>query len=70
MKTLFAIVTLAAAGLASNGANADSVHRHHRANAAVTRQAPAAPASFQGLYQGSVSNDCDGQRIFGFSPVR
>jgi hypothetical protein len=69
MKTLFAIVTLAVAGLASNGANADAVHRHHRAAAGIVRHAPA--ASFQSLYQGaSVSNDCDGQRVYGFCPLR
>ncbi len=69
MKTLFAIVTLAVAGLASNGANADTVHRHHRAGARIVNHMPA--TSFQGLYQaGGVSNDCDGQRVFGFCPVR
>ncbi|MGO9392683.1 hypothetical protein [Rhodoblastus sp.] len=74
MKTLFAIAALAAAGLASNGANADSVHRHHRADAGIVRHTStttANPASFQSLYQGgSVANDCDGQRVFGFCPVR
>jgi hypothetical protein len=72
MKTIFAIVALAAAGLASNGANAASAHRHH-AEAGVTRHASATVdrMSFQGLYQGGVSsNDCDGQRVFGFCPVR
>jgi hypothetical protein len=69
MKTLFAIVALAAAGLASNGANADTVHRHRRADAGIVRHMPA--ASFQSLYQGGhVANDCDGQRVFGFCPVR
>lgn len=70
---LFAIAALAVAGLASNAANAESVHRHHRAGAQIVRNAPATShaASFQGLYQGGgVSNDCDGQRVFGFCPVR
>jgi hypothetical protein len=68
MKTLFAIAALAVAGFASNAANADTVHRHHRASAQM-RTAP--QASFQSLYQGgSVSNDCDGQRVYGFCPVR
>ena len=74
MKTIFAIAVLAAAGLASNAANADPVHRHHRADARIVRHAPATavdPASFKALYQGgSVANDCDGQRVFGFCPVR
>lgn len=71
MKTIFAIVALAAAGLASNGANAASAHRH-RAEAGITRHASGVDRmSFQGLYQGGgSSNDCDGQRVFGFCPVR
>jgi len=72
MKTIFAIAALAAAGLASNGANADTAHRHH-ADAGIMRHASGAAdrASFQSLYQGgSVANDCDGQRVFGFCPVR
>jgi hypothetical protein len=72
MKTIFAIVALAAAGLASNGANAASVHRH-RADAEIMRHASGTVdrTSFQSLYQGgSVANDCDGQRVFGFCPVR
>jgi hypothetical protein len=71
MKTLFAIVALAA--FAANGANADSVHRHHRAGAGIVRQISAGtsdPTSFQSFYQrGSVSQDCQ-ERVFGFFPVR
>lgn len=74
MKTIFAIAALAAAGFASNAANADTVHRPHRADAGIVRHAPMATAdraSFQSLYQGgSVSNECDGQRVYGFCPVR
>jgi hypothetical protein len=71
MRTLFVIAALAA-GLASNGANADTVRRHHPADAGILRFAPApAPTSFQNLYQGGgLSNDCEGQRVFGFCPVR
>ena len=73
MRTLFVIAALAA-GLASNVGNADTVHRHHRAGAGITRHtfAPVpAPTSFQSLYQGGgLSNDCEGQRVFGFCPVR
>jgi hypothetical protein len=68
MKTIFAIAALVAAGLAANGAKADTVHRQIRAGAEIVRHMPA--ASFQSLYQrGSVANDCDGQRVFGFCPV-
>jgi hypothetical protein len=72
MRTLFVIAALAAS-LASNGANADTVYRHHRAGAGSVSytSAPVAPTSFQGLYQGGDrSNDCEGQRVFGFCPVR
>ena len=69
MKTLFAIVTLAAAGLVSSGANADTVHHSHRAGVGIVRHMPA--ASFQSFYQGSgISNDCEGRRVFGVCPVR
>jgi hypothetical protein len=73
MKTLLAIAALAAVGFASNGANADSVHRHHRGGAEFMRHTSAAtpdPTSFQSLYQrGDLSRDCQ-ERIFGFCPVR
>jgi hypothetical protein len=72
MKTIFAIVALAAAGLASNGANAAPAHRH-RADAEIMRAASGTVdrMSFQSLYQGDRgSNICDGQRVFGFCPVR
>lgn len=73
MKKIFAIAALAAAGLASNGADAEAVHRHHRADAGVMRHASIATpdkASFQSLYQGGSANDCDAQRVFGFCPAR
>ncbi len=73
MKTLFAIAALAAAGFASTGASANSVHRHHRGGAGIVRQSHATtpdPTSFQGLYQpNSVSQDCQ-ERVFGFCPTR
>jgi hypothetical protein len=73
MKSLLAIAALAAAALASSGANADTLHRHHRAGAGIVRHTSApmpAPTSFQSLYQGGVSsNDCE-QRVFGFCSVR
>ena len=73
MRTLFVIAALAA-GLVSNGANADAVYRHHHVGAGIMRYtiAPlAAPTRFQSLYQaGDLSNDCEGQRVFGFCPVR
>ena len=72
MKTIFAIVAVAATGLASNGANAASAHRH-RTDAEIMRHASGTVdrTSFQSLYQGDrSSNDCDGQRVFGFCPVR
>ena len=72
MKTLFAIVALAAAGFASNGAIADSVHRHHRGGHEILRQSSATtpdPTRFQSLYQpNSVSQDCQ-ERVFGFCPT-
>jgi hypothetical protein len=71
MKTIFAIAALAAAGLASSGVNAESVHRQRSGIVRHTSATMADPASFQSLYQGaSVANDCDGQRVFGFCPVR
>jgi hypothetical protein len=71
MRSLFAIAALAA-GLASHAANADPVHRHRGAGVMRHTTTPApAPASFQSLSQdGGLSNDCQGQRIFGFCPVR
>ena len=69
-----ASIALTVAALASSGANADTVHRHHRANAGMAPDisAPApAQTSFQGLYQGGgASNDCEGARVFGFCNVR
>lgn len=44
MKNIFAISALAAAGLASNGVNANSLHRHHRNGALIVRHAPATTA--------------------------
>jgi hypothetical protein len=74
MKTLLTIAALAAAALASSGANAETVHRHHRAGAGMVHHASApmpAPTSFQGLYQADgASNECEGQRVFGFCNVR
>jgi hypothetical protein len=72
MRTLFVIAALAA-GLVSNVANADTVHRHQRAGAGMryTAEPVPSPASYQSLYQGGdLSNDCEGQRVFGFCPVR
>jgi opacity protein-like surface antigen len=70
----FAFIALTIAALASSGANADTVHRHHRASAGMAPHMSAptnAPTSFQGLYQGGVaSNDCEGPRVFGFCNVR
>jgi len=89
MKALFPIAALAAAALVSSAANADTVHRHHRAGAGLTHRTsmpapiPApmpAPTEFQGLYGGDgyagsgypgySSDPCEGQRVFGFCPVR
>ena len=72
MRTLFVIAALAA-GLASNSANAGTIHRHQRAGAGMryATEAVPSPTSYQSLYQGGdLSNDCEGKRVFGFCPVR
>ena len=71
MKKLIAIAALAALGLGAAAANADTLHRHHRADGRDAAPPMSAPTSFQNIYQGDIgSNDCEGPRVFGYCPVR
>ena len=72
MKRIFVIVAVAAAGLASSAANAGSTNRHP-VGAGIMRHASGTVnrTDYQSLYQGGGSfYNCDGQRVFGFCPVR
>ena len=80
MKTLLTIAALAATALASSGANAHTIHRHHRTGAGIVHYTYAPlpdPTSFQGLYQadglyqsdGLYNDDC-GPRVFGYCQLR